>query len=198
MRRSIPMLMPMILLGVLSSASAKDPEPLPPLNEKVVAFAKAQIGKPVGDGVCVTLIVEALREAGARRVPLDDPSGNYAWGELVPDLRDALPGDILQFRDAVFRGQRSLGKGKTARWHHEYPHHTAIVARTQGGGKILTIYHQNVTTQGQAEADKGNVQEGELRMDSLQKGGWVKVYRPVPTDRPAVRKPFADDPGPDR
>lgn len=184
-----------LVLGDGPSKKA-EPAPLPPLNEKVFEFAKSNLGKPVGDGVCITLAVEALREAGARHASFREPNGDYEWGEVVPDLKDALPGDILQFRDAVFKGQRSLGKGRTTRWHAEYPHHTAIVAKVEREGKLITIYHQNVATKGKGEDEKGKVQEGELRMESLQKGGWVKAYRPVPLDRPPARKPFneGDDP----
>ena len=180
------------------SDARKKPDPLPPLNARVHEFAKGSLGKPVGDGICITLAVEALREAGAKRFPLRDPKGDYTWGEPVPDLSDALPGDILQFRDAVFHGQRSLGGGKRTRWHQEYPHHTAIVAKVERGGNLITIYHQNVATQGRDESEKGNVQETELRMDSLQKGGWIKAYRPVPPDPAPVRKPFIEDDGPGR
>ena len=168
--------------------------PLPPLNQKVVEFARSNLGKPVGDGVCITLAVEALREADARRVSFRDLSGDYVWGELVPDFKDVLPGDILQFRDAVFQGQRSIGRGRTLRWRQDYPHHTAIVARVERGGKSLSIYHQNVAVQGRPESEKGNVSEGELRMDSLQKGGWVRAYRPVARGEIPARRPFADAP----
>lgn len=168
--------------------------PLPPLNQKVVEFARSNLGKPVGDGVCITLAVEALREADARRVSFRDLSGDYVWGELVPDFKDVLPGDILQFRDAVFQGQRSIGRGRTLRWRQDYPHHTAIVARVERGGKTLSIYHQNVAVQGRPESEKGNVSEGELRMDSLQKGGWVRAYRPVARGEIPARRPFADAP----
>jgi len=172
-----------VLAVTIGAGPQKKPEPLPPLNEKVFEFAKANLGKPVGDGICITLAVEALQEAGARRASFRDRKGDYEWGELVPDLKDALPGDILQFRDAVFHGQRSLGRGRTTRWHQEYPHHTAIVAKVEHEGKLITIYHQNVTIKGKGESEKGNVQEGELRMESLQKGGWVKAYRPVPAEK---------------
>ncbi len=172
------------VLGAGPQKPKDEPPPLPPLNEKVVTFAKANLGKSVGDGICITLAADALHEAGARRVSFRDPAGNYEWGDTVPDFKDVLPGDILQFRDAVFQGQRSLGRGRTTRWHQEYPHHTAIVAKVERGGKLITIYHQNVATKGKAESEKGKVQEGELRMDSLQPGGWVKAYRPVPPDRP--------------
>jgi hypothetical protein len=192
MRRSIVIFI--VCVVGLGASPDKKPEPLPPLNAKVFEFAKASLGKPVGDGICITLAVEALKEAGAKHYPFDR-SGDYVWGDLVPDLKDALPGDVLQFRDAVFRGQRSLGGGKTARWFAEYPHHTAIVAKVERAGKLITIYHQNVTTQGRGESEKGNVQEGELRMESLQKGGWVKAYRPIPA--PPPKKPFSEDKDPE-
>ncbi len=175
-------------------AGPPPPPPLPPLNAKVVDFARANLGKPVGDGICITLAVEALREAGARPTPFNITSGDYVWGGPVEDLKDALPGDILQFRDAVFHGRRPIGRGRTATWHQEYPHHTAVVAKVEQGGKLLTVLHQNVDQQGRPESEKGTVQEGTLRMESLQKGGWVKAYRPLPADPP--RRPFAeDDPG---
>jgi hypothetical protein len=174
-----------VLLGAGPQQKKKaEPRPLPPLNEKVYEFAKSHLGKPVGDGSCVTLAADALREAGARRVSFRDPKGDYEWGEPVDDFKNVLPGDILQFRDAIFHGQRSLGGGRTTRWHQEYHHHTAIVARVERGGKVLTVYHQNVAVQGKDEAEKENVREGELRMDSLQKGGWVKAYRPLPPEEP--------------
>jgi hypothetical protein len=191
MRRSVTI----VVFCLLALGADKKPEPLPPLNAKVHEFAKSNLGKPVGDGICVTLAVEALQEAGAKRFPFVR-SGDYVWGELVPDFKDVLPGDILQFRDAVFRGQRQISGGRTLRFFAEYPHHTAIIAKVERGGKLLTIYHQNVATKGQDDADKGKVQESELRMDALQKGGWVKAYRPVPPGAPA--KPFSNADDPDR
>jgi hypothetical protein len=190
MVRPVLILIAAASLGLGPRQKKVEPPPLPPLNEKVVEFARSNLGEPVGDGICITLAVEALREAGAKRASFRDAKGDYEWGELVPDLKDALPGDILQFRDAVFKGQRSLGKGRTTRWHQEYPHHTAIVAKVERGGKLITIYHQNVVTRGQDESEKGKVQEGELRMESLQKGGWVKAYRPIPAVRPSA---FSND-----
>ena len=71
----------------------KKTEAIPPLNEKVVAFARSHLGQPVGDGICVTLAVEALDAAGAKRFPFDR-SGDYVWGEEVADFKDVLPGDI--------------------------------------------------------------------------------------------------------
>ncbi len=193
MRRSALVLI--IAANIAGAGPAKKAEPLPPLNEKVAAFARSNLGKPVGDGICITLAIEALRDAGARGFPLSDPKGDYVWGAPVAEFKDALPGDILQFRDAVFHGKRSVGRTRYVTWHHEYPHHTAIVARVEQGGKLIAVYHQNVDFQGK-ESDRDKVQEGELRMDSLQPGGWVKIYRPVPPAPPD--RPSDDDAGPGR
>ena len=159
-------------------AKAKGAAAAPPLNEKVVAYARAHVGKPVGDGVCITLAIMALKQAGAQAFPLDRADGDYVWGERIPRHQDALPGDILQFRDAVFDGHRTTRR-RTVWWHEEYPHHTAIVSGVSEGGNVLTILHQNVGGKQKSEADKKVVQESSLRMDSLQQGGWVRVYRPL-------------------
>ena len=167
-------------IGLPVTLAGEPALPLPPLNAKVEAFTRSHLGRPVGDGICMTLAVEALQAAGARGPSFDDPNGDYTWGEPVPSIKDALPGDILQFRDAVFQGKRATGRRSWTTWHDEYAHHTAVVAKVSADGKLVTIHHQNVARNGQDEATKGNVQEGLLRMDSLQKGGWVKAYRPVP------------------
>jgi putative ubiquitin-RnfH superfamily antitoxin RatB of RatAB toxin-antitoxin module len=182
-----------LLLLALSLAAGPKAAPLPPLNAKVEAFARANLGKPVGDGICTTLAVAALREAGARRAAFAGLGGDFTWGEPVADFQDLLPGDILQFRDAVFRGRRSTGRARWTSWHQEYPHHTAIAVKVEQGGKLVTVLHQNVTVQGQDDSRKGVVREAELRMDSLQKGGWVKAYRPSPADPCERRRPFAED-----
>ena len=187
MKRSIATAL-LVAVGLVAAAppakkKADAPPPLPPLNAKVVEFARANLGKPVGDGVCITLAADALKAAGARPVNFGDREGNYIWGRLVPDFQDVLPGDILQFRDAVFQGKRFVSKTRWVSWHQTYPHHTAVVARVAEGGKLITIWHQNVAQEGRPDTEKGNVQEGELRMDSLQKGGWVKAYRPEPVVR---------------
>ena len=176
--------------GDLKPAPAPAPAPLPPLNASVVAFARSHVGEPVGDGICITLAVEALQAAGARRFPLNDPAGEYVWGEPVPDLKDVLPGDILQFRDAVFSGSRSARDNRRETWRDTYPHHTAIVGRSAQKGRLITIYHQNVGVRGEDPGQAGKVREAILRMNSLQKGGQIRAYRPVAAipapDPPAV------------
>ncbi|WP_435018734.1 hypothetical protein TA3x_000719 [Tundrisphaera sp. TA3] len=182
---------------ILIAATAAAPPELPPLNARVAAFARDHLGKPVGDGICTTLAIEALREAGAKPAPLDEPDGQYRWGTPVDSLADALPGDILQFQDAVFEWKQTTGRRREY-WHLEYKHHTAIVAKVADRGRLVTILHQNVETRGQDPARKGDVQETTLRMGSLRPGGTVRAYRPM--ERPSKGEPRTDGegPGPDR
>jgi hypothetical protein len=87
--------------GVAGAAPRAEPQAkVPALNAKVIEFAQAQRGKKVGDGSCLTLAVKALEHAGAVRYPLSRADGDYVWGRRIEQFRDALPGDILQFRDA--------------------------------------------------------------------------------------------------
>jgi|GEM_PF-2854729 len=157
-----------------------EPANLPDLNQKVLEYARDHLGTKVGDGSCVTLAVKALAEAGARRFPLGRSDGDYVWGDPIDSFRNALPGDILQFRNAVFQGKKRYPRGRWVSWHDSYPHHTAIVSQVNDGGKTVAILHQNVGRKGANDEAKKIVQEWSLKPDSLQKGGWVRIYRPLP------------------
>src|SRR5262249_22579635 len=109
----------------LHLAATPHAAPIPSLNQKVLEFARARLGEKVADGQCQSLAVEALRYAGAKRYPFD-PSGDHVWGRPVASFQEALPGDILQLRNAVFHGKRRISKRRWVSWHHEYPTHTAI------------------------------------------------------------------------
>ena len=180
---------------VSAGDSARTPLPLPPLNAKVVEFARSHLGEPVGDGICATLAIEAIKAAGAQRFPFER-SGDYVWGEPVADLRTILPGDILQFRDAVFTGTRTRD-GVPMTYRDSYAHHTAIVAQVADKGRLVTIYQQNVVGPGEDPADAGKVRATLLRMTALHKGGKIWAYRPVPRtgrgDQPGDSRP---DPAP--
>ena len=188
------------VLACLVTSVAVSGEPrgaLPPLNARVADFARAHLGEPVGDGICITLAVDALRAAGAQAGPLSDPSGEYVWGEPVADLKAVLPGDILQFRDAVFAGSRFAGKGRRVTWRETYAHHTAIVAKSEENGRLITIYHQNVALAGEDHARVGEVRATVLRLNSLQPGGQIHAYRPIPatTLQRGPRNFHESDPG---
>jgi hypothetical protein len=151
----------------------------------VLEFAGKRIGEKVGDGQCVSLAVEALRHAGAKSYPFD-PSGDYVWGRTVASFKEVLPGDILQFRNAVFKGKRWITKRRWVSWHHEYPHHTAIVSEVREGGRVVAILHQNVGAHDADDATKQIVQEASIRPESLQAGGAVAIYRPVARDEAEI------------
>ena len=161
--------------------------PIPPLNQKVLEFTRERIGKKVDDGQCISLAVEALRFAGAKRYPFD-PSGDYVWGRPIASFKEALPGDILQFRNAVFQGKRWITKRRWVSWHYEYPHHTAIVSDVREGGRVVAMLHQNVGAHDDDDATKQVVQEASIRPESLQPGGSVAIFRPVARDKGEIRE----------
>lgn len=139
------------------------------LNEKVVEFARSKIGQQVGNGKCTALVAEALRHSGARR------RGARAgiWGDELESLRDAQPGDILQFEDVVLISTRREDDGSLVTQTRKMLHHTAIIAqvRKRATKPVLVILHQNV--------NKSPIVE-EWTIDLAQKkSGTVKGYRPV-------------------
>ncbi len=174
--RVLSVLSAVLLLGADTSKGPAVPE----VNKKVLAFVEAQLGKQVGDGECATLVVRALQAADVPPSSYSFRGREYVWGELVRTVTagtnltgPALPGDILQFRDAIFKGRTRRGTYEAG-----YPHHTAIVAAVKNDGKVLEILHQNVG--GPDDKEGRVVQRATLRFDDLQKGGWVKIYRPQP------------------
>lgn len=140
-------------LGSLSPVQEAETTARPDLNARVLAFCREALGTSVGDGECYALADHALRAAGAKRAihyPQEPNRGDYVWGERVVAWsiapngkrtrqghpRDVRPGDIVQFRDAVFerRGARSIS-------FRSADHHTAVVERITG--ETLTVLHQN-------------------------------------------------------
>lgn len=169
-----------LVLGLVAPAWAAEPEPI---NDRVVKFCKAKLGKAVGDGECGSLVTEALTAAGARtsRDYKDHPNdGDYVWGEQVYLLevkagkrteeaakgQKVRPGDVVQFRDAKFSGRNAGGFYLTSS-----PHHTAVVAAVQNNGRTLAVLHQNAN-------GKKVVTQQAYHLADL-KEGWVRVYRPV-------------------
>lgn len=179
---------PMIVLacvGLAAPSRADDPGPdpdLPPANAAVVAFAREHLGEKVGDGQCTSLAREALRDAGMDGLRRGkDEADDYEWGEPVDEPADVLPGDVLQFRDAVFVSRRRVRVGRAVGISHEtmtFPHHTAIVEEVRRGGKELVILHQNTGPANVPEADRQVVQRDTLKMSDLQPGGEIRAYRP--------------------
>ncbi len=178
--------------GVKSSASTRsqpdagaEAEPLPPYNLLLLEYARGHLGEQVGNGECTSLVTEAYRRFGIRRLPPHGADADYVWGSPVEEFVDARPGDVLQFRDAVLKGSaRSIRGGQlTIRsWTRTFDHHTAVVEEVRDRGRTLVILHQNTGTDAMTEAERRRVQRDTLRLDELQPGGWIKAYRPVPAD----------------
>jgi hypothetical protein len=155
----------MAILGFVSwsgDTRAADEKNLPALNDKVVKFAEASVGKQVGNGECWTLADEALADAGARR-PGRDGWGVYVFGRELKTDEAVLPGDIVQFSEARFESKG----GKVA----EIPQHTAVV--TKRDGTKLSILHQNWNK-------STKVSKLDLDLAELKKGT-VTFFRPEPT-----------------
>ena len=77
---------------VLSTAGlVAQPDILPPLNQRVVAFVREHVGRRVGRGECWDLAAQALDAAGAKW------DGDYAFGrKLDPERETVLPGGSVQ------------------------------------------------------------------------------------------------------
>jgi hypothetical protein len=173
-------------LVLLSQAAPKDiasPE-IPALNRAIVKFCQENLGQQVGSGECCSLAGRALKAAGVewRYTKHVSPGANdYVWGRLIVtveagtdggepkvtgQVKRIMPGDVLQFRDTVFRS----GKKRS-----HYGHHTAIVAGVEedGGGLRLKLLQQNTN-------EKRFVTEGRVDLGAL-KEGWVRVYEPQVT-----------------
>jgi len=170
------------VMALLLAADAPKEGEVPELNQKVLAFTKDNLGKKVGDGECATLAVQALREAKAKPWFIS-PEGEYIWGKLVRTVTpktnlggEALPGDIVQFRDVT-----TTGKVGGTTIEASYPLHTAVIAAVKDDGKIVELLHQNYGEVQAKDEDRRKVQRSTLRFEDLQKGS-IKIYRPAPRD----------------
>jgi len=168
------------------------------LGAQVVAYARGQAGRQVGDGECYDLADQALISSGARSAPSFDevtPGADYMWGTQVA-LQSARPGDILQFRDynvrtLVTTRQFLPGGGSymTQSWMlDQREHHTAIVESNDGSS--LVVLEQNVPPLGKVvqrtripiasvtyDGDGIGLPRG-LAITTVWVDGTIKVYRP--------------------
>ena len=144
-------------------------------NVQIVDFCKQHLGQQVGDGECFALASHAFRAAGLTRPSEQTPNhGDFVWGKLVLYLQgngsesaaegtmaNIMPGDVIQFRDAVFKKKK----------HSEhFKHHTAVVEEVANGGNDMKLLQQNY-------AGKKFVTELELHLPDM-KSGWIRVYQP--------------------
>jgi hypothetical protein len=124
------------------------------INQNIVIWASGRVGQQVGKGECWDLADQALRKAGAKSSaelgPMDEDA-DYVWGDPI-QLKDAQPGDILQFRDfdvttvieiEVDFTDGSGGMTETKEIVQSRGHHTAIVEAVKGVG-LLQVLEQHV------------------------------------------------------
>jgi len=155
------------------------------LEASVLAFARAHLGQVLGTGQCAELANLALTASGARS--FYDYSGvtkgdDYVWG-LPIDVRDARPGDVLQFKDYAFVARTRTPGGEDAD-EMDADHHTAIVEENRNG--LIAAIDQNdgetpavrraiyYAYPGTYPADAGN------SVVSVQVTGSLHAYRPQP------------------
>ena len=173
------------------------PDELPPggdrvsiLEARVLAFSRTHIGRVLGSGQCAELAEQALLSSGARSFTdyaAETAGDDYVWGVPV-DVKDARPGDVLQFRDFVASMSTRTGGGFTSE-DSDAEHHTVVVEANRGGD--MTVFEQNVdddprvrrshyyvfsgTYRGRAD---GSLAMGEVT--TVRVSGSVHAYRPEP------------------
>lgn len=146
------------------------------LGNAVAQFAETNLASQVGDGECWTLAERALASAGARTstqiMGNVGPDDNYVWGEAI-GMANLEVGDIIQFRNYVYRFNRSDGS-----WNQESrPHHTAIVAAVVSSG-VVDVFESNVGGSKNVQRNRIYLQTGALPGGSVTVSGQMWYYRP--------------------
>ena len=132
---------------------------VPPLNQKIVSYVQASLGKKVGRGECWDLAAQALNTNHAKW------NGKLTYGRLANYKTECIyPGDIIQFENVMTETVSANG-----RFIEQMQHHTAVVYEVHGKGNY-TIAHQNYQ-------NKKKVILTSLKMESIKKGK-AMLYRP--------------------
>jgi hypothetical protein len=129
------------------------------INQKIVTWARGNLGKQVGRGQCWDLGENALKNAGALTSNDLGPVGDdddYVWGDPIADLKDVQPGDILQLRDHVITTETVteyvFADGSTLTLTNERTaqrgHHTAIAASSPDINGAISTFEQHVKPRG--------------------------------------------------
>jgi hypothetical protein len=168
------------------------------MASQIVAFGQNHLGQAVGDGECYDLADQALRHAHAKSAPdygRVTEDADYVWGKPVM-LRDARPGDIVQFQNFTLR-TTVIGSDASQRWDTSVrDHHTSIVERNLGG--TLVLLEQNVepglvvqrttlpVTSGTVEGSPDG--EPASATTTYDVAGVAHVYRPQPAHSLVARQ----------
>jgi hypothetical protein len=167
------------------------------LNQKVLEYARGKFDQQVGRGECWDLAEEAVTKSGGESsTKLTGVNGkafetaDYKWGTPV-ELKDAQPGDVLQFNGHSFEVKTTTSAGWTSEEQNR-GHHTAIVEENLGDGR-LRILEQHTRPPGETEVSK-KVQRREIfvknatikedkAVKTIKSKGVVKAYRPKPAGK---------------
>ena len=155
-------------------------------NQKVVAFAEANVGQKVGRGECTDLAEAAYTAAGAESESKLGPTGpdaDYVWGTLVDtvttsnhSLAGVLPGDVIQIRDVMLVHTTKNPDGSWYTTTTTASHHTAIVESVSGS--IIHVLEQNVGDANTPDSVRYTVQHGTYDLGDLQ-SGTMWIYHPI-------------------
>ena len=134
------------------------------LSQKVADAARSMVGKPVvgpngenyskhpEDAQCFYMVDKVLKDAGAKSASdFDKITGrtdqNYRWSAVQIELKDAKPGDVIQFRNYVIDIHHDKKTTKTGAQNSitkggddlplKRPQHTAIVLANNGDGTLI-------------------------------------------------------------
>lgn len=150
----------MLFLAVILFGFYQDCNETPPLNKKVVAFVKQNIGKKVATGECWDLAAEALNKASANW------DGSYGFGKKVEYQKECVfPGDIIQFKGVKLNykeGEYFLTE--------TLEHHTAVVYEVKSKG-VYIIADQNTRFTGKKVGTRL------FEIKNITKGT-IQIFRP--------------------
>ena len=159
--------MKIILILVLLSQIVLGQE-LPKSNQLVLEYAKNNLGKKVGDGVCVTLTNRALRNkdeiVAPKRVTKMYLDGKI--GKKVKDGEHVIAGDIVRFVGVkYFDGDNC----------YSMKNHIGIVKEVKEG--VLYFYEQNSLDNNQITFIHSRVVESKIDERNVVCGN-INFYRP--------------------
>ncbi len=158
--------MTLLLLFIFHFANT---EKIPLLNQRIIQFVEANMGKKVRQGECWDLAAAALDYAGGQ-LDRSTEESVYIFGKRInPRKGRVFPGDIIQFENIELR----YTKGNTY-YVEKMPHHTAIIYEILGRGRYR-IAHQNTTEIGK------KVGISSLDLSNIKTGEFI-IYRPVPAN----------------
>lgn len=141
-------------------------------SQLVVEYGANHLRRVVGKGECWDLPFEALKYAKAL-TPRDIRGGTYVWGESVLFLKDAKPGDILQFANVRIKRTWVTGDGvKHTEAFNMGQRHSAIVEKVDKD-LFFTTLNAHVKRSRRVQRLRMN-----LSPENIQ-SGTIYLYRPI-------------------